>query len=273
MAWWFREVLERYWRMYYECNFQHDTDESPATIFLEIIMQWFESGGTYDFIRCEMTVFSGHPLRYSIGRASHVPPGSPMITSWTTSSPTSLRKHFDRLRSTLVIQPWCINKFWHEFPTSTHPLLLRILRELPAETAHYSKFPRGRGPVQYPKISMIGRRLQGMSALSAEEVDEEVAEYDEEVAEYDDDGDESEMDAGDDEDIQILKCHYDELESILTDQWPDYELYEGYQNLLRKLRSAQRKGDTAAFWRVTPRCGGHDASRSRELLYLQEERH
>lgn len=43
--WWYYEATERYLRMGDECNFEYITEESPITIFCEIIVQWFLRGG------------------------------------------------------------------------------------------------------------------------------------------------------------------------------------------------------------------------------------
>jgi hypothetical protein len=54
--WLFHECIARYWRLFYTCNIFHDTDESPDTILLEIVVQWFRNGGVDSYIRCEMTI-------------------------------------------------------------------------------------------------------------------------------------------------------------------------------------------------------------------------
>lgn len=56
--WWYFEAAARYLRMADECNFEHDTQESPVTIFCEIIVQWFLcKGGKLRWLRSSSTVY------------------------------------------------------------------------------------------------------------------------------------------------------------------------------------------------------------------------
>lgn len=76
--WWHHQALRSFWTMDDECDLEHETDESPATVMLDFVAIWFEKGGVDDFIRCEMTIWLGDPQRASVGRAAGVLPGRSM---------------------------------------------------------------------------------------------------------------------------------------------------------------------------------------------------
>ncbi|EME79622.1 uncharacterized protein MYCFIDRAFT_216508 [Pseudocercospora fijiensis CIRAD86] len=50
------------------CDKNHTTEESPATLFLEAVAQWFETGGKCHLFGCVMTPFLGHATRFSFLR-------------------------------------------------------------------------------------------------------------------------------------------------------------------------------------------------------------
>jgi hypothetical protein len=265
--WWFDEAFMRFWRFFWVCNLEHDTTESPMTIMLEIVVQWFKTGGIYDFMHCEMTVYEGHPTRFSIGRSAVVAPGSPMRTGWTTATPTSFREHYDIERSTVVIQPWCINSLWNQFPADTHPLIAQILRQMRPQAPHYNEFQRNTDPVPYPKLSKRAR-VSGEQAVIDIDDDEEKGDEDddpqsseEELASENEnelpgnsDGagssEEEEEDTGDPDDVQVLQEELDELMTNLSESYPDHESDHKFAGYLRKLHRAMNRGDIATFWKV-----------------------
>jgi hypothetical protein len=75
----------RFERMDDMCDWVNDhTQESPETLFLTCVVLWFQlDGGKDELLGLRMTAFVRHPLRFSIGRALHVAPGSIMRTGWT----------------------------------------------------------------------------------------------------------------------------------------------------------------------------------------------
>jgi hypothetical protein len=226
--WWSYEALARYWTMFWECNFMFETYESPMTIFLEIIVQWFRSGGVYGFIHCMMTVFNGHAMRYSIARAGHVSPGSPMFTSFTTPNPTSIREHYNPTRSTVVIQPWCINMLWHKFPVELHGLIFQTVRDLAPQTWHYGPFLRNTDAVPFPKLSIIARRALRLPAPDPEVIVEEDAadeEFQQDPRDDEEDFDDDAV-ASNPENVSVLRDELINLRGILEDRYPNAELDE-----------------------------------------------
>jgi ubiquitin C-terminal hydrolase len=253
--WLFNECIARYWRMFYTCNILHVTDESPDTILLEIIVQWFRNGGVDSYIRCEMTIWKGHPQVFSFGRSDNVLPGSAMVTGWTVSRPVSLREHYNMERSTVVVQPWFINSFWSDFSTDLHELMFKLLCELPERTIHFGRLPRYTDPVQYPKESIVSRRRRGeevQDVVDVEDVEdefEEDAQVEEDAFEDDEEDAEGPGDAGEvsPEDRQLLQDRLDELNVEIGGLDPGVMANETCQDELSAMRRAVAKGDKSSF--------------------------
>lgn len=84
-------------------------DESTTTLLLEMVCQFAERrGGKDPFFGFDLTVFVGHPARFSIGRADDTKPGSRMQTGWTNKSPTSLSQH-QKSHCTITVESWLTN--------------------------------------------------------------------------------------------------------------------------------------------------------------------
>lgn len=172
-VWWHREMVHRYSTMLEWCNYAHETDESPATLFGVIIVQWFERGGGPDaYIYCEMTIWMLHPARFSLGRADFVKPGSPMCTGFTVPFPTNFRMHYDKKRCTVVVQPYFVNLLWHNYTADCVPLLLPALAEISPETVHYDHARQDLPRVSYPKESMVSRRERRKAAKQGKHASE-----------------------------------------------------------------------------------------------------
>jgi hypothetical protein len=79
------QYSHRFERMDVDCDFANDhSHESDQNLFLAHAVQWFKTeGGKDEMLGLRTTVFSRHPLRYSVGRALNVAPGSAMVTGWT----------------------------------------------------------------------------------------------------------------------------------------------------------------------------------------------
>lgn len=79
-----KEFKHRLQRIDQFCDLANDhSSESSETLFLTCVILWFLSGGGKDeVLGTRMTIFARHALRYSIGRALHVRPGSIMRTGW-----------------------------------------------------------------------------------------------------------------------------------------------------------------------------------------------
>jgi hypothetical protein len=119
----------RFQTMDNRCDWANDHEnESPETLFLACVVLWFLlDGGKDEILGLRMTVFRRHPLRFSIGRALCVEPGSIMRTGWkakyviflyppSSSStnnmlrhPHSLSQYDDELR-TITMESWMMNR-------------------------------------------------------------------------------------------------------------------------------------------------------------------
>lgn len=128
----FKEQAARYRTMEDECNLSHghDTEESPETLTDEHVLQWYGSDGGKDtFLGTEMSPYAGMATASSYARSASVPPGTQLRTSWTSLKPTSLGQ-LDKTRRTMVVQAWCVNRMWLNFPPSTHSNIFTMLLQL-----------------------------------------------------------------------------------------------------------------------------------------------
>ena len=105
-----RLFAERFRRMDKWCDWTNSHEhECQDTIFLTCVILWFQSdGGKDEVLGLRMSVFVRHPLRFSIGRALHVPPGSKMVTGWSAKHPVSLSQYSEDER-TITMEPWAMN--------------------------------------------------------------------------------------------------------------------------------------------------------------------
>jgi hypothetical protein len=94
----FYEFTKRLYTMNDYCNVRHTTNELPATLFLEAVAQWFETGGKCHIFGCVITAYIGHQTNFSLGRGvtrelrdnAKIRPGDPMLTGWRTLMPSDL---------------------------------------------------------------------------------------------------------------------------------------------------------------------------------------
>jgi hypothetical protein len=283
--WWFHEMVCRYWRMFWMCNVLFDTDEIPMTLLLLIVIQYFKTGGRYGWLRCEMTVFAGHAFRYVFARAGHVTPGSVMKTGFKTTTPTSM-SDYDERECTIVVQPHFVNMLWYNFPTGEHHLLLRLLRELAAETEHYTAFSSDAPPApSYPQLSKYGRKQAGVTVSDdqypeldeederlrqLEEEDERLRQFEEEENEeggewnpfrpleedeYDEEsGNEASPEEEQEQDPLMttsLSTQYRVWRGFLAANYPGYQLDEAVQGYLRVMRLARDRNEPPRFLRYS----------------------
>ncbi|KAJ4324428.1 hypothetical protein N0V94_001326 [Neodidymelliopsis sp. IMI 364377] len=105
------EFEERLARIDRDCDWAHDHDsESAETLFLACVIIWFKlDGGKDEILGTRMTIFARHALRYSIGRALHVRPGSIMLTGWKEKHPERLSDYDDSSR-TITMETWVMNR-------------------------------------------------------------------------------------------------------------------------------------------------------------------
>jgi hypothetical protein len=258
--WLFREMLYRYTRMWWVCDLFHDTSESPMTLLLELVVQWFaRRGGVDQFIHCEMTVFRKHPLRYSFGRSANVQPGTPMRTGFTETSPTSFREHYDESRSTIVVQPWIINVLWSNFDPSEHDNIFKLLLSLAPVTIHYRAYQRSGSTPTYSKETSMSRRLRRGQADDVVEHDSDREDDDEDEPIRHDDDDEDEATVATALDMNIDKSGDLWLEWLEIEDFVDYYFVddESARLYVDTLKTAVRTDNSDLF------------ETSRSLLYLQ----
>lgn len=92
------DFLARLHTMVTLCNKRHTTSETPATLFIEYIVQYFENGGKCHFFGCKFTPYLAHPFNYSFGRGIEcldgsgrlIKPGAPMHSGCKTPLPKDI---------------------------------------------------------------------------------------------------------------------------------------------------------------------------------------
>lgn len=110
------------------CDPHHVTTESPATLYIEYVIQHFETGGRCPTLGMPLTHFLGTIRTYSFGRpvtqrldqtdktkTREVTPGEHMKTGCTVLLPTNIHEHYDITRRCLVIESWTSNSMRYDF--------------------------------------------------------------------------------------------------------------------------------------------------------------
>ncbi|KAH3920516.1 hypothetical protein HBH56_005590 [Parastagonospora nodorum] len=170
-----------------KCDFFSDhEDESWQTLCLTCVVLFFKlNGGKGEWIGVYMTIFSRHPLRWSVGRRDE--PGVKMFTGWKNKYPTSLDQYDDSIR-TITTEPWIINRGKTNYPTDSHSTQLQIqaLREIPSKNKHWDVLTvyRGLRKLDWPKSYKTTRVSKKAAAFSkgADDENEEEEEEEEEAA-------------------------------------------------------------------------------------------
>ncbi|KAK3629349.1 hypothetical protein LTR56_018124 [Elasticomyces elasticus] len=116
----FREFNARLWTWDELCDEENETQESPATLFVEYIVQWFEHAGKCHMFGFIMTYATGHIAVFSYGRAvvavdedgneREVKAGEMMRTGCTVLFPTDMRKHYHKPRRTVIAESGAANR-------------------------------------------------------------------------------------------------------------------------------------------------------------------
>ncbi|KAK3074667.1 hypothetical protein LTR53_002745 [Teratosphaeriaceae sp. CCFEE 6253] len=114
MAWHF-ELMD-YW-----CDRYFTTEESPETIFLEVVWQWFDNGGRDPFLRLPMTVFVQHATAWALGHVHH---GQPMRTGWPLNVRITDIVQRDAARCNVVVEPRISNYMKMDFSETEYPAIL-----------------------------------------------------------------------------------------------------------------------------------------------------
>ncbi|CAO2650730.1 Nn.00g020220.m01.CDS01 [Neocucurbitaria sp. VM-36] len=182
-----RVFASRFKRMDETCDWANDhDDESEETLFLTCVVLWYQlDGGKDEVIGVRMSVFKRHPLRWSIGRALHVKPGSIMVTGWGVKHPVSLSQYTDS-RRTITMETWMMNRGKFNFPTNPETIAKwsQIIREFSKTSEFWYTYPpkHTQRHIQWPK-SWEDRRLPGES--NAEENGGPIADHELDVDEDD----------------------------------------------------------------------------------------
>ncbi|USP77680.1 hypothetical protein yc1106_04954 [Curvularia clavata] len=183
-----RMFSDRFRRMITSCDFANDhKNESSQTLSLTCVILWFKlDGGKDEFLRLRMTVFRRHPLRFSIGRAVHVEPGSTMITGWSAKYPESLSQ-YDDARRTITMETWMMNR-GKSFITPSPAAFAawkEVILAFPQKSKFWDDYPPNfeLGPLTWPR----NWRFTTFSGIvSEEDLDSMDASNDEDTSEISD---------------------------------------------------------------------------------------
>jgi hypothetical protein len=118
------EFLARLHTMVTLCNKRHTTSETPATLFIEYIVQCFENGGKCHLFGCKFTPYVAHPFNYSFGRGIEyldgsgrlIKPGAPMRSGCKTPLPKDIFKDYNGKLRTVVVESWKANVLRLDWP-------------------------------------------------------------------------------------------------------------------------------------------------------------
>jgi hypothetical protein len=172
-----RIFAHRFWRLDKDCDWTNDHDsESSQTLFLTCIILWFIlDGGKDEILGVRMTIFTRHSLRFSIGRALHVDPGSVMRTGWDNPYPESLAQ-FDPALRTITMEAWCMNRGKWQFPVTPEnvQLFTDIISSVSAQSSYWDAYP----PVQSERLFKFPQkwRTRRGGPVEAGEPDEDFSE-------------------------------------------------------------------------------------------------
>ncbi|EUC31584.1 hypothetical protein COCCADRAFT_27698 [Bipolaris zeicola 26-R-13] len=203
------------------CNKHHTTDDSPATLFLEYIVQWFETGGKCHFFGFSMTAFRGHPTNFSFGRglvqhmkdatSRNIQAGEPMQTGFMSLLPKNMATECDVSRRTVIFESWRANILRHHYPSS--PAFTKILEDafldLQDENDWYGPMGKLDDYAYVPMPMSYRRRTRWFDAFKSGE--DEVEDWSDEDF---DDGVGSNGYEEDDEEINVLAEHEAEVQAV-----------------------------------------------------------
>ncbi|EAT82171.2 hypothetical protein HBH56_106820 [Parastagonospora nodorum] len=197
----FREFAGRLHTMATLCNRKHTTNESPATLFIETIVQWFEKGGKCHIFGFVMTPFIGHPTNYSFGRGrvQHMPDGKlryiqagePMKTGCKTLLPKDMVTDYDISRRTISVESWRANtlEFCYENSEVLMDLLEKAVLDLQDECAWYGPVG-GKDDYQYVPMPKTKSKVKWAAAMMQNSVGVELTAPDTSEHELDEEEDE-----------------------------------------------------------------------------------
>jgi hypothetical protein len=144
----FREYRARLHTMDTMCDAAHETIESPATLYVENVVQWFETGGKCHIFGFTMTAYCGHLTNFSIGRGVTqqlegggtrlIKPGELMASGCKVLLPKDIHKDYDITRRTIIFESWKANALRFCWPVS--PGLIDMLEQVILDIADSTKW-------------------------------------------------------------------------------------------------------------------------------------
>jgi hypothetical protein len=180
------------------CDAAHETIESPATIYIECIIQYFETGGKCHLFGFRLSPYNGYLNNFSIGRGvtqqledgstKLIQPGQQMSTGCMILLPTDIHEHYSIFRRTVKFESWKANalRFCWAVSDGLIELLEDVVLKIADDTEWYSNVRRLE---EYPKIPFISsyKNKTGWMNSFIETTDEDEIDV---VDLEDDDGDE-----------------------------------------------------------------------------------
>ncbi|KAK1819153.1 hypothetical protein LTR12_006468 [Friedmanniomyces endolithicus] len=123
------------------CDRHFTTEESPETIFLEVLWQWFDNGGRDVFLGLPMTIFPGHATAFALGHLHH---GRPMRTGWPLDVVITNLSQRDESRCNVLVETRISNYMKMDFSETEYQAIRDDLQHCKDDTQW---FTRPLGPV------------------------------------------------------------------------------------------------------------------------------
>jgi hypothetical protein len=212
----FREFRVRLHTMETMCNFAHKTIELPATLFIEYVVQWFETGGKCHVFGFTMTPFCNHLTKYSIGRDVRqllkdgstrlIKAGAPMASDCTVLFPTDIHKHYNRTLRTIIFESWKANALRFRWRVSNG--LIGLLETITLDTADSTKWFSDVGQPNYFPATPFPKHFRVNNSVWVDSLTRGKAAR---VIEIEDD-DLGEVDNGQDEELDVRGTHISHIQ-------------------------------------------------------------
>jgi hypothetical protein len=232
------EFLARLHTMVALCNKRHTTSESPATHFIEYIIQYFETGGKCHLFDCTFTPYTAHPFNYSFGRGIEYLDGSGR-TGCTTLLPNDIFKDYDRALRTVVVESWKANVLRLDWPVCKPlvEILEAAILGLADRTEYYDTISSLEEYFDIPLPKFYKQRwlwnasIRGRNARKTEEIEGDVSAA----------GD-AEVDANDDPEINAYMSLERELIALQEDSNLQGDDQQGVLDTEEKIAAWEARG-------------------------------
>ncbi|KAK0843741.1 hypothetical protein LTS02_015985 [Friedmanniomyces endolithicus] len=173
---WSYELLEGKMAYHFDlmdkwCDRHFTTEESPETIFLEVLWQWFDNGGRDVFLGLPMTIFAGHATAFALGHLHH---GRPMRTGWPLDVVITSLSQRDGSRCNVLVETRISNYIKMDFSETEYQAIRDDIQHCKDDTKW---FTRPLGPVppinvqRASKLAVLRRSKQWVTAGSRAEDD------------------------------------------------------------------------------------------------------